>query len=154
MVWRLDRVWKADYPLNMGLLEWTLTDLRSASIKPHPESETVSTDDTKGRLSSTLCINWIQQVVKCWLVPCWSLHPSNIWGHNRTGFDLWQCTLKATLYCCPTGRPGHQHHGQIPPFSLIKVRLPLCISEIVQYWVGLAAPLYTCNAKQMHKRIR
>ena len=29
------------------------------------------------------------------------------------GTDLWQCTLMAILYCCPTGKPGCQHHDKI-----------------------------------------
>ena len=38
------------------------------------------------------------------------LHPSNIYGHIRMSTNLSQCTFMATLLCCLTGTPGHQHH--------------------------------------------
>ena len=45
-----------------------------------------------------------------WLV-VGGLHPGHIWGHIRMDdTDLWRCTLRVTLWCCPTGRTGHQQH--------------------------------------------
>ena len=39
--------------------------------------------------------------------------PSNIYGDIRVGTDMWQCALTVSLKCCPTRRPGHQHHNLI-----------------------------------------
>ena len=41
------------------------------------------------------------------------LHPSNIIVLIQICTNFSECTFMVTLYCCPTGRPDHQHHGSI-----------------------------------------
>ena len=37
---------------------------------------------------------------------------SSSWQHVKS-YRYWQCKLVATSSCCPTWRPGHQHHDLI-----------------------------------------
>ena len=55
------------------------------------------------------------------------------------GIDLWQCTLLMTLLCCPTGKPGHQHHDLISHSVTLSwhwANQSLCYLIMLNTWIG------------------
>ena len=65
-----------------------------------------------------------------WGVLFYILTTSKVMGTN-----IWQCALVATLQCCPTGRPCHQHHDLIF-HSVTEPSNPCPILMMLSAWLG------------------